>query len=248
MTRAIFAKIQPENIALIRHISLRGSLLDLTPSSLQEIEEKVAARTDVCKSSWLFSGRREQRKKIAYANGHVYEVEAKHILTAAWEGKSSFIAKRFPALQTLQLKTVRTPRDGGATTYVLGPTGGFMMVGRDRNMVTISNMTISQKGSWKKVFYLAIPQAGAMVTPQMFDLVMNGWDYFKDAINPQAVFAFERTVQQVSQTGGAVMRRQQMPISRKVTGNDLEQMGWVSTRPEQRWHHAEHYVFRRSPS
>ena len=197
-TREVLAKFQPQNTALMRDFSIRASLLDLTPHLLEQLESEFSERptTIVGKHSWL----RPRRGRHTYLEGHKFQIEAKRILTAVWEAKISYLASKFPSPRTLQIRTIRLPKDGGATTYLLGSVGAIVIVGGKSAMLTTSAFRLKDKGSWKKPLHLAIPGAGNVICRKMCNM---GWERFKASITPQAVLAFERDVQKVSKTDSA---------------------------------------------
>ena len=118
VTRELFAKIKPEHIALMKHFSLRASLLDLTPPLLEDIERKAAESTRG-RRFWLFT-QNPPRDRHIYDESRKLEIEAKRVLTAVWEGKVSYLAAKFPTMTTLDIRTTRFPKEGGATTYHIG--------------------------------------------------------------------------------------------------------------------------------
>lgn len=149
--------------------------------------------------SWLFnrSSGHPPRDRLAYHEGHKLEIEAKLVLTAIWEGKLSYLAAKFPTMTTLDIRTTRLPKDGGATTYHLEQVRAVVIVGGNSFITTTSKFRLDQNGSWNQPIYLAVPGAGKMVSRKVRNM---GWERFKSSITPQAVLAFERDVQKVSRS------------------------------------------------
>ena len=221
VTRELLAKIRPENLALMRHFRIRLSLLDLTRPVVEQLENDY--KDNPYPEKGLYSSMiralqnpyRRRRDEDAHIKGDKFGIEAKRILTALWEAKISYLSVKFPEVQSLQISTIRQPKEGGATTYVLGKGYTAVIIGNSV-LLSTDKFRLAQPGSWKQPLYLAMPEVGKLICRKVRNM---GWERLRDCITTQAVLAFERDIQRVSRSDVAYLANRFRSQYRVVGGD-----------------------------
>ena len=225
VTRELLAKIRPENLALMRHFRIRLSLLDLTPPVMEQLQKDYKDNPYPEKGPFSIQLRythdpQHRRENNIHIIGYKFKIEAKRILTALWEAKISFLSAKFARMRSLQINTIRHPKEGGVTTYILGEEKTLVIIGNSV-LLSTNKFRLDQPGSWKQPLYLSMSEVGKLICRKVRNM---GWQRLKDCITTQAVLAFERDLQRVSNSGATYLANRFRSQYHVVAGGFLEDL------------------------
>ena len=180
--------IRPECLAMMKHVELNFSLLDLTPSVLKEVEANLAKTGDKVPYD-----RQWQTWRLPIPKNAIYLKLLKDSLRCLWDGKLLVARSSFSNLEDLRIRFFAHFSGGGSNSVLIlqgrnadGLIGAHPAMGKD---TFDARSDLDLMDSYEKFTGDVAAVAQAMVTSRVLE---KGWRNFKSWLSPESMFALEQ--------------------------------------------------------